>query len=373
MLTSTKKHLRFTFASVVLALAFFTAVTPVAGQRRKRPPQRPRRTQLEAPRVLQVLPERPVIVAAPATVSLPELVRRIKPSVVAIHVFDRNGNAIKERSAFFIAPGRIVTNYHIIEGGSTGEIYTNEGFAYSVPRILSTDPDADLAILEVDLPPGVQIRILPIASSGAEEGEEVVVIGTPMGLQGTVSQGIVSAVRQVGASKAWIQTTAPISQGSSGSPVVNLRGEVVGVATLQSVQGQNLNFAVPSSRIAALSEQAERWSRVVRLYEDGVRLYWGGNYERALEMFTQAVKLSPNYVAAWLNAGHTHLALGNPAGALTAFGEVSRIEPNNAEAFYGTGIAYAKQARHADAFSYFRRVLFIYPNNVAVYLEAGNA
>jgi Trypsin-like serine proteases, typically periplasmic, contain C-terminal PDZ domain len=373
MFTSKRKYFRFAFASLVLGLALLNAASPAAGQRRRgKTTTRPRVTQPEVRRVPQVVQARPVAVAAPA-VSLPELVRRIKPSVVAIRVFDKDGQAIGLGSAFFIAPGRIVTNYHVIEGGNMGEIYTNEGFAYSVPRILSADPNTDLAILEVELPTGVQIRALPIARSGAEEGESIVVIGTPMGLQGTVSQGIISRVRRYTNEPQLIQITAPISHGSSGSPVINMRGEVIGIAVGGKSEGQNLNFAVPSAALGTLSEQAERWSRVMRLYEDGMRLNRGGNYERALEKFTEAVKMSPNYVAAWLGAGHTYLALNDPAGALISFSEVTRIDPNNAEAYYGIGSAYAKQGRYADAISSFRRVLLIHPNNVEVYVEVGNA
>lgn len=77
-------------------------------------------------------------------------------------------------------------------------------------------------------------------------------IGNPFGLEGTVADGIVSAVRDVSDFGRIIQITAPISPGSSGSPVVNMKGEVVGVATFQLMEGQNLNFAIPSERIANL-------------------------------------------------------------------------------------------------------------------------
>lgn len=375
MFTYTRRYLRLAFAPLVLALALLSAAPHAAGQRRreKMTPTRPRVTQPEAPRVPRVIQARPVIVAAPAALSLPGLVRRVKPSVVAIRVFGRDGRAIREGSAFFIAPGHIVTNYHVIEGGGMGEIYTHEGFAYPVARILATDPTADLAVLEVELPQGVQIEALPIARVDVQEGEDVVVIGNPMGLQGTVSQGIVSAVRRPTSGLPLVQITAPISQGSSGSPVLNMRGEVIGVAVMYASEGQNLNFAVPGSRLTAISEQAERRSRAVRFYEDGVRLYRGSNYERALEMFNQALRIFSDYADAWLQVGYTRLAIGDPAGALDAFGEVSRIIPNSAEAFYGAGVACAKQGRHAEAISYFRRVLFIRQNSAEVYVEVGHS
>src|SRR5207248_11758035 len=85
-----------------------------------------------------------------------------------------------------------------------------------------------------------------------QAGESFVVIGNPYGLEGSVSNGIVSAVRQISGYGKIIQITASISPGSSGSPVVNMLGQVIGVATLQAAEGQNLNFAVPAERISQL-------------------------------------------------------------------------------------------------------------------------
>lgn len=101
------------------------------------------------------------------------------------------------------------------------------------------------------------MRPLSINASLPEVGERVVVIGSPLGLEQTVSDGIVSAVREVSAFGTIIQITAPISPGSSGSPVVNMKGEVIGVATFQSMIGQNLNFAIPGERIAKLTKIAK--------------------------------------------------------------------------------------------------------------------
>ncbi|HEX8738141.1 MAG TPA: tetratricopeptide repeat protein [Pyrinomonadaceae bacterium] len=366
-----EKALRLARTLFVLVFTLFISVSLADGQRKtpggRRTPQ---------PVKTRPLPPRQVAAANASVItqiSLPELVQRVKPSVVLIRVFDKDGKVAKEGSAFFITPTRVVTNYHVIEGGNSAEIYSNEGFTYSASRILSYDSNTDLAIIEIELPAGVQFKPLTIARNGVREGESIVVIGNPQGLRGTVSQGIVSAVRQAEKQQSYVQITAPISQGSSGGPVMNMRGEVIGIATFQLNQGQNLNFAISSSALGALSENAERLSKAVRFYEDGVRLYRGGNHRRALEMFAQAVKIIPDYAAAWLAAGNAYLALGETADALSAFGEVTRLEPNNAQAYFNSGVAYAKQGRHADAVNCFRRVLVIYPNSVETYVETGNA
>ncbi len=93
---------------------------------------------------------------------------------------------------------------------------------------------------------------LPIVRAVPQEGESIFVIGNPFGLEGSVSNGIVSAVREISGYGRIIQITASISPGSSGSPVVNMAGQVIGIATLQAAEGQNLNFAIPAERIAQL-------------------------------------------------------------------------------------------------------------------------
>lgn len=361
MNTQYAKTRRVVRAVLVLVFTLLTSVTLVEGQRKKAGARQTRKLP-----VVQISPQKPVALAAQT--SLPELVRRVKPSVVALFVFDKDGKPLGQGSAFFITSGRIATNYHVIAGGSTAEIHTNEGIAYTVTRVLSADQNADLAVLEVELPSGIQFKPLTISRGAVQEGEEIVIIGTPRGLEGTISQGIVSALRESA-----IQISAPISPGSSGSPVINMRGEVVGVAVAAKTDGQNLNFALPGASLVAMSEKAERFSRMTRLYEDGVRFYKGGNYKSALEKFDQTIKSEPTFAAAWMQRGQTLAALGNYADAVAAFVETARLEPNNAEAYYNAAAAYTQVGRESDAITYFRRVLAIVPNSAETYVEIGSA
>ena len=182
---------------------------------------------------------------------LPELVKRIKPSAVAIETFDGRGNTVSRGSGFFVAADRVITNKHVIEKSARAEIHLFNGRKFPVKGVLAVDGEGDLALLQVDVPKELAAA-LPIIQKVPLEGESVVVIGNPFGLEGSVSNGIVSAVREIAGYGRIIQITAPISPGSSGSPVVNMLGQVIGVATLQAAEGQSLNFAVPSERIASL-------------------------------------------------------------------------------------------------------------------------
>jgi serine protease Do len=172
-----------------------------------------------------------------------QLVARAKPAVVQLEV--QTDDDFKSGTGFFISPnGYLVTNAHVIAGASRRSdivAMSNDGTHYLVERIAYMDPDADIAILKCDCT-GVAYLQLELRDDAAE-GQSVLVIGNPEGLQGTVSNGLVAAIRT---EENLIQITAPISPGSSGSPVLNEDGRVVGVAVgIFKKGGQNLNFAIP--------------------------------------------------------------------------------------------------------------------------------
>ena len=127
---------------------------------------------------------------------LPELVKRIKPSAVAIETFDSRGNSVSRGSGFFVAVDRVITNRHVIERSSRVEIHLLDGKKFVAKGVLAVDGEGDLALLQVDVPKGLAIP-LPIVRNVPQEGESIVVIGNPFGLEGSVSDGIVSAVREI--------------------------------------------------------------------------------------------------------------------------------------------------------------------------------
>ncbi|MDH3531162.1 MAG: tetratricopeptide repeat protein, partial [Acidobacteriota bacterium] len=189
-----------------------------------------------------------------------------------------------------------------------------------------------------------------IVATSPEEGESIVVIGNPYGLEGSVSNGIVSAVREIPGYGRIIQITAPISPGSSGSPVVNMRGQVIGVATLQAEEGQSLNFAVPSERISrlsigevrefsAVSKEAAQNKRAIaeRLYSKGLQLLSNDDFARALPYFREAVKSDPNYAEAWYQVGFCYGMLGMHEESLTASGNAARLRPEWPETWANIG------------------------------------
>jgi S1-C subfamily serine protease len=179
--------------------------------------------------------------------SIPDIVARAKPAIIEVVALNEENQPIKTGTGFFITgDGVAVTNFHVIEGASSLTAMTNDGAFFAFEKVLYAPPGVDLAILKFAAHDAHWLKLG--RSDTAVEGQRVLVIGNPHGLQGTVSDGLIAGFRD---NRSLIQITAPISPGSSGSPVLDDNGQVIGVATLIEVDGQNLNFAIPVESVGA--------------------------------------------------------------------------------------------------------------------------
>lgn len=179
--------------------------------------------------------------------TLKEIVK-LSNAVVLINTFDEKHEPLATGSGFIIsANGTIVTNYHVIDKARYCEVVTTDNKVYAVSRVRDYNAEDDIAIMQIDL-----VSNLPYVelgdSSAVEQGDDVVAIGSPLSLQNTVSTGIVSAVRTIGSYEI-IQTTTPISPGSSGGALFSMFGKVIGVTTAKAVDGENIGFVVPSDTV----------------------------------------------------------------------------------------------------------------------------
>jgi Trypsin-like peptidase domain len=181
-----------------------------------------------------------------------DIVKRSSDAVVLITISDASGHDTALGSGFLVsADGEIVTNLHVIKGASSAIVKLSNGAFFPVTGVLASDTTKDLAVIKVD---GKNLPFLALADMDKiNVGEHVVAIGSPLGLEGTVSDGVISAIRDIGERKL-IQTTAPASHGNSGGPLLNMNSQVVGVIALgiNPELGQNLNFAVPCGDVTAL-------------------------------------------------------------------------------------------------------------------------
>ncbi|HEV2912676.1 MAG TPA: tetratricopeptide repeat-containing serine protease family protein [Pyrinomonadaceae bacterium] len=324
---------------------------------------------------------------ASAEETLPELIRRVKPSVVSVIAYDAKGNMATTGSGFFIRPGQVVTNLHVIEGAHHAEIRTfdGKGKTFPVDAILDVDLEGDLAILGISMPPE-RARSLEISSSVPEEGEKIFVIGNPLRMEGSIADGIVSAVREVPNLAKIIQITAPISHGNSGSPLFNMKGEVVGVVTMVVTNGQNINLALASSRVSALepekplsfeelaaklrgSPQADAVSE--RWYLNGLNSLWLGNYESALGYFEIAVNKNPGRAEAWIQVGYCKVKQGKNRDAIRAFQQALRLRPTSVVAYNKLGDAYFYSGSFNEAIDAYKQAARLNPRQPEAYYNLG--
>ena len=210
----------------------------------------------------------------PATFSL--AMKRVMPSVVSVRA---GSDEINDEDDFSIgsgvivsADGYIITNAHVIRGEPNIVIETGDGLLH-LAAVVGTDPQLDIAVLKID-PPGPLQPIRFVSAGAAEVGDLVVSVGSPFGLPGTATMGIVSATGRSGLGLAryehFIQTDAAINHGSSGGALANSAGELVGISTalfskrLEGSYAQGIGFAIPASLAQIAYEQIVEYGRFRR-------------------------------------------------------------------------------------------------------------
>ena len=293
-------------------------------------------------------------------------------------------------SGFFLSPGQVVTNLHVVRGAARAEIKTldGKGKIFPVNGASAVDEEGDLALLSIDMPLE-RARSSELARELPDEGEPIFVIGNPLKLEGSVSDGIVSAVREVPNSYRIIQITAPISHGNSGSPVFNLRGQVLGVVTVKVTNGQNINLAIAAARVAQLKPgKVQPLSELTikskgdvaeSLYRTGLDSLWLGNYDNAVGYFETAVNKNPKRADAWVQVGYCKVKQGKNQEAIRAYTQALQLRPDDVEILNKLGDAYYYAGRLSDAIDSYTTAQRLQPdyaetyyNLAIVYSETGN-
>jgi len=334
--------------------------------------------------------------------NLPTLIKRIEPSIVVIFTYSgkfdiylkekREEDILRLGSGFFISQnGDIITNYHVLKGAESAEVKTSDGKTYTISDIVAVDEKNDIIRLSVNIP-SKYVLPLSLSDTTPEIGERIIVYGSPLGLEKTLSDGIISAIREVPGYGKLIQITAPISPGSSGSPVLNMKGEVVGVATFQMVEGQNLNFAIPSERIARLNLAGEKKTSITEelfepeekgkkdsdyayeAYDKALYFIDKEEYEKALPYLEIAIKtdISSLKKNVYSYIGFCNVMLGNYIKAIEACKQAIRIDPNDAMNYYNLSSSYGHLGLYKDAIEACKQAIRIDPNDAMNYYNLGN-
>ncbi len=187
-----------------------------------------------------------------------EQIASLKRSVVMIEAGESQGSGV-----VISEQGHVVTNFHVIDPSpymATATVETPAGeMVQRELMLLGYDIKKDLALLQFKNRQDLSLQPLPLGSiEGLSEGQRIVTIGSPRGLINTVSDGIVSGIRQFD-SEAYVQITAPISPGNSGGALLNMKGELIGLTTFKITESENLNFAISVDDVKALIDSNPHW------------------------------------------------------------------------------------------------------------------
>ena len=309
-----------------------------------------------------------------------QIAEKALAATVYLEMKDSSGTVLGFGSGFFVKPNLIVTNYHVIEGAASGTAkligkYTK----YTIEGVTATDKTNDLALLKVT---ASGIKPLPLGDSGVVKiGAKVYVAGNSKGLEGTFSDGIISS-RRDRYTKERLQMTAPISPESNGGPVLNLRGQVIGVSFMNVDGGENLNLTIPSKYVKALlakSKPSIPLSQRDKSISAKTYFTWGylkhelRDYNGAISSYTHAIRLNPNYAEAYYGRGYVKGSLGQYNTEIADYNIAIRLKPDFAEAYVARGYAKGKLGQDFAAISDYDNAIRIKPNLVQAYLNRGAA
>ncbi len=267
-----------------------------------------------------------------------------RPAVALIAVQDKTGKPVKFGTGFFVAAdGKLVTNAHVLEGAATAEAKLENGASYNIVGVLKAAVEKDLVIVKVE---AKKVPFLHIATGALPEpGARIVVVGSPFGLEGSVSEGIISGQRTAKRDDEWLQITAPISPGSSGSPVIDQQGEVVGVSTFIIAKGQSVNFARPAEYVSVLLDQIKPTTEAAALWT-------------LVPDPKHLVLNDPDFIEA-----ENALATNDPAEALKILNKLQSKYSENESFLQKLGLVYDRLNLLDDAVRAYQHALKIDPTN----------
>jgi tetratricopeptide (TPR) repeat protein len=299
----------------------------------------------------------------PKELSAEAIFKQASPAVVRVEVRDRDSKVIGQGSGFLVSEdGLVATNHHVIEDAATAQVVLSDNTKYDVEGVASSLPASDLVLLKIS---GQQFPSLTLADDTLPSvGNKVYAIGNPRGLTNTLSDGLISGVRPVDDTLSLLQTTASISPGSSGGPLLSQEGKVIGVTTAFIQGGQNLNMVVPVRTLIASNDAqklSDLWAAINKKES-----------EKALQLADQLHESQKGSAPYWYAVGLLQSDLGNQEKAVDAWKASSKLDPNNPSTFFNLGCSYQALDRPVEAIGAYASALNLKPkyinamNNIAL-------
>lgn len=274
---------------------------------------------------------------------LKDLIKEREKAVFKVLTYDRNNKLLATGSGFFISSnGTGISNVHVFKDAYSAKIKLISGREINVQQVIDFDESFDLIKFKVE---GTDFPFLTAYNGKVEKGENVFTIGSPLGLESTVSTGIVSNVREFEGYGRVIQITAPISHGSSGGTVFNENGYLIGVTTFGITEGQSLNFAVDIKKIQQLKRtlNASIYTYATTFNADlfmlkGLSAMANNEYQKAVDYFTKYINQKPKNDIGYLRRGNAYKELRDAKNAMADYNKCIELNPQNEIAYSNRGL-----------------------------------
>lgn len=296
-----------------------------------------------------------------------QIYKKVNNAVVTIYAYYSEKKILTQGSGVVLNDkGWIVTNYHVYSGSDKLVVKQN-GKIIEFTEIIGVDADKDILILKI------LDKTFPYIAVGNSDdlniGQKIYAIGSPMGLENTITDGIVSGLRSYETeTRHYIQISAPISHGSSGGAIINSKGELIGISTLSLVEGQNLNFAIPVNEVLKVynKEGVTKNDLVTTDYLfNGIKEFKASNFNKAIYYFKIYISINSNNSAAYYNLGTAYERAGKYDDAIISFKRAISIDPNDADNYINLSTTYNEKGEYDDAMFYCKKALAIKPDAVA--------
>jgi S1-C subfamily serine protease/regulator of sirC expression with transglutaminase-like and TPR domain len=325
---------------------------------------------------------------ANTTLSPQEVFSRVSPSVFVVESLNSRGEVFAYGSGVAVRIPRksnaasdllVVTNKHVIYGAVAYRVRKGEK-AWKA-TLVRLDQGHDLCALQPEA--GWTAKPIPVrVSSTVKVGERTYAIGAPEGLELTLSEGLVSGLRDIDSIRV-IQTSAPISHGSSGGGLFDSEGRLIGVTTFFLKEGQNLNFALPGEWVLALGEESaahfsasaagSQLEEAKELSDKGFRAYLDGRYQDAADAYGEVVRLDPSDHTAWYRLGEAQEELNRDEKALNSFERSTELDKNDPLPWRSMVHVYLRLHRFAEAINPANQVVRLQGDSPAAWAELGMA
>lgn len=353
----------------------------------------------------------------PETTDSHDIIQSMQQATVQIRAYSSSGRNVKHGTGFFITQqGDLVTNWHVLDGVHHAEVETYDGCVYDIQHIIAEDRERDLILVHVRID-GTVPHAAVISSAHAYSGDSVFMIANTVEQERSVYRGAVIDTREALPYGSVVHMTVPVYPGASGSPVVNMFGEVIGIATYRCViDGDWSFFAIPARAVLSLTSSQrvtfDRWyagnknddffkaagmyrmgleyasrgihttalrylDRAVDIDPDCADLYTQigicyeqlGCYDDAVNAFRRAIVLQPECSEAYCGLGVALCMAGEYTTGAQAFEEVIKLKPDYSEAYYNLGITYNNLEEYRDAIRVLRKLISLRPDFVKGYCE----